>query len=184
MKIYLTRTYHNNDVTHGVMSFEGDNTTFVTMEKALPKENQKYKNRCLPEGEYPCMITYNPFMYKGVIIRAPFISIKPIPYYNNARFAFDVGENPMKHVINIGVARDEESIFKIVPDCDTCTRYFARLSKRLYDEQQDCETEDVTLVVRRAEDITYEDTSVEQIEKQIAYEKEMMEKSALLNELS
>ena len=183
MKIYLTRTYYNNDVTHGVLSFEGDDTTFVTLEKALPKPHQKYKNRCLPEGEYPCAITYSPFMYKGMVIRAPFISIKSVPFFNNVRFTFDVEENPTKHVINVGVARDE-GLFKIVTDCDTCTRYFARLSKRFYDEQQDCETEDVTLVVRHAEDIAYEDTSVEQIEKQLAYEKEMMEKEALLNELS
>lgn len=182
MNITLTRTYYNNDVTHGVLSFEGEEQTFVTLEKALPKPHQKYVNRCLPEGEYPCDISYNPFEYKGLVVRAPFISIPSVPHFNGADFLTSVCRNPPKHAICLGTERNGQ--FQIVTAKDEVTRFLAKLSKRLYDAENDCPKEPVTLFISRADDIVYEDTSVEQIEKQKAHEKEMMEKAALLDELT
>ena len=182
MKIILSRSYYNNDVTFGTLSFEGDDTTFVTMEKALPKEHQKYKNRCLPEGEYACQVSYNPFEYKGIVVRAPFISIDSVPYFPGACFVLDLTKNPPNNSICIGKERD--GLFGIMTDKDEVTRFLARLSKRLYDSANDCASEPVTLVIQRSDNILYEDTSVEQIEKQLAYEREMMEKASILDELS
>lgn len=53
MTITLSHSYYNNDVTFGALSFEGDDTKFVTLENLsltnYPKITQKTS---YPESEY------------------------------------------------------------------------------------------------------------------------------------
>lgn len=172
MHIILTRTYSNKDVTHGVLSCDGDDDFHVlTLERARPwNEQLTYRNRCLPPGIYPLEISRKVLSFRGTTLAAPWIRLSRVKGYPNAFFSTDHEGLPQAGMILLGTQHQQ---FSITTDSDHVTRHIALLARRLYDPVTGIEREPVTLLIRDSPDLIFEDTSQRDQERQQQLEEEL-----------
>ena len=180
MILTLTRTYYNNDVMFGTLTCDTSPAfSILTMERTRPRDGYCYTSRCLPPGEYTCRVELSQVSYRDRGIWVPWIFIGKVNGQRMLGFYVDVTERPTKGMIALGYARDQ---FSLHADKDRATKELGRLAALAFDMEAQTQTEEVTLRVVEAEDMQYEDTSVEQVEKQRAYEEEMRQRAEMLND--
>lgn len=164
--IRITRTQTNKTASQGIMSVDGTHVKICTLEGPV-RRTGKQVGAALPCGTYPATIAPELLTYQGRHVRAPWPTIKKVPWFPEAQIKTAGIPRAGRIIIGLTVSPFEAD------ETEEAMRMLSETLQPLYDADPQ---QPVQLIIEHADDFTFYDFSRADIERQQRREEELRQR--------